>query len=72
MIEAEEGKYELIDGLQRISTYLHFRGRYLDQGYLKLLNCDIVKELNDLTYEDLEHAQSIESHIRNRPENIFS
>lgn len=26
VIEVEEGIYELIDGLQRISSYLHFRG----------------------------------------------
>jgi hypothetical protein len=27
VIEEEEGKYQLIDGLQRISSYLHFRGK---------------------------------------------
>ena len=26
VVEKEEGVYELIDGLQRISSYLHFRG----------------------------------------------
>ena len=26
VIEVEEGKWELIDGLQRLFTYLHFRG----------------------------------------------
>ena len=26
VIETEDGVYELIDGLQRISSYLHFRG----------------------------------------------
>lgn len=28
VIEIEDGKYELIDGLQRISTYLCFRGNF--------------------------------------------
>lgn len=27
VIETDEGVYELIDGLQRISSYLHFRGK---------------------------------------------
>ncbi len=27
VIEQEEGKYELIDGLQRLSSYFHFRGK---------------------------------------------
>lgn len=26
VIETDDGVYELIDGLQRISSYLHFRG----------------------------------------------
>src|SRR5687768_13001280 len=26
VIEIDQGRYELIDGLQRISSYLHFRG----------------------------------------------
>ncbi len=59
VIEAEEGKYELIDGLQRISTYLHFRGKYPGLDYLKLQKCDIIKEINDMTYEDLPPAIKI-------------
>src|SRR5690349_13798595 len=27
VIEVAEGKWELIDGLQRLSTFLHFRGK---------------------------------------------
>lgn len=30
VIETDDGIYELIDGLQRISSYLHFRGERLD------------------------------------------
>ena len=65
VIEVENGIYELIDGLQRISTYLHFRYDDIDDELkkdfcsdrlnspLKLCGCDIVKELNDCQFEDL-------------------
>lgn len=60
VIEDEEGRYELIDGLQRISSYLHFRGaldapeRKIKPGdQLQLVDCDILLELNGLTYRDL-------------------
>lgn len=60
VIERSEGVYELIDGLQRISSYLHFRGKHPlrknDDGtmhYLELSDCDIVQELNGICYESL-------------------
>lgn len=60
VIEIENGKYELIDGLQRLSSYLHFRGAHrglLNEdgtpSMLRLTECDIAKELNDLTFESL-------------------
>lgn len=62
VIETEEGKYELIDGLQRFSSYLHLRGEleaeHLDPpinkgDLLKLAECDIVNSLNGLTWNDL-------------------
>lgn len=62
VIETEEGKYELIDGLQRFSSYLHLRGEleaeHLDPpinkgDLLKLTECDIVNSLNGLTWNDL-------------------
>jgi hypothetical protein len=65
VVEDSDGKYQLIDGLQRISSYLHFRGM-LDAShfdppiipgqFLELTDCDIVKELNGLTYNDLGTA----------------
>ena len=65
-IEQSEGVYELIDGLQRISSYLHFRGRHElrkndDGSYhkLELSDCDIVPELNGHTYDQLPQALSI-------------
>src|SRR5690606_27106000 len=61
-------KYLLIDGLQRISSYLHFRGE-LDAPHLQtpvklgdkltLSDCDIVKELNGLKFEDLSTSLQI-------------
>lgn len=60
VIEIEDGKYELIDGLQRISTYLHFRGVLETKDYpLKLIDCDIVPELNNLTYDEFPKSLQI-------------
>ena len=68
VIESEDGIYELIDGLQRISTYLHFRYKDIDESIrkdfcsdrihseLKLIGCDIVKGLNEYTFDDLPRA----------------
>ena len=59
------GEWELIDGLQRLSTYLHFRGDLdapkceppIEPGqHLQLGGCDIVRELNGLKFEDLPLA----------------
>lgn len=68
VIEEDEGKYLLIDGLQRISSYLHLRGSlnalHLDPPIklgdrLKLTECDIVEELNGKTFDDLGTALQI-------------
>jgi uncharacterized protein with ParB-like and HNH nuclease domain len=63
VIEKEESVYELIDGLQRISTYLHFRGELKDVegkvGQLELSGCDIVTELNGYTYDKLPKTLQI-------------
>ena len=68
VIEEEEGRYQLIDGLQRISSYLHLRGAldapHLDRPVqkgdkLKLVDCDIVHALNDLTFDDLPTSMQI-------------
>jgi len=66
VIELDEGRYELIDGLQRISSYLHFRGSLpsrsddgQEQGFLILTDCDVASELNGLTYNDLPSALQI-------------
>jgi hypothetical protein len=62
VIEEDSGKYILIDGLQRISSYLHLRGALeaphlippVSKGQkLEFVDCDIVKELNGKTFDDL-------------------
>ncbi len=68
VVEQEDGKKLLIDGLQRLSSYLHFRGM-LEAQHLRppvqlgeklvLQDCDIVKTLNGKTYEDLGTALQI-------------
>ena len=68
VIEEQDGKYLLIDGLQRISSYLHLRGEleaaHLDPPIHKgeklvLSDCDIVTELNGNTVDDLGTALQI-------------
>nr|VFK77952.1 MAG: Protein of unknown function DUF262 [Candidatus Kentron sp. SD] len=68
VMEDEDRRYQLIDGLQRFSSYLHLRGeldaRHLDppvkQGeLLELQDCDIVGELNGLTFNDLPTSLKI-------------
>jgi len=68
VIELEDGKYELIDGLQRLSSYFHFRGalelnladRVIAPGEeLILSDCDIVSELNGLSHGALPSAMQI-------------
>lgn len=68
VLEGEDGNYELIDGLQRISTYLHFRYKDIEenirkdfnaetiQAELTLIGCDIVKELNGYTFDNLPRS----------------
>jgi Protein of unknown function DUF262 len=68
VIEEKEGQYLLIDGLQRISSYLHMRGEleatHLDPPIhrgekLIFVDCDIVEELNGKTFDDLGTALQI-------------
>lgn len=62
----EESHYLLIDGLQRMSSYLHFRGflentyRNIKKGdFLTLKGCDIIKELDGKKWVDLDSALQI-------------
>ena len=54
VIENEEGVFELIDGLQRISSMIHFLdSSKIDLEPLSLSGCDIVPELNGHTFNSL-------------------
>jgi hypothetical protein len=68
VVEEDNGKYTLIDGLQRISSYLHLRGELTAPDLeppvqlgekLKFVDCDIVEELNGKTWDDLGTALQI-------------
>ena len=64
VIEVDDGVYELIDGLQRISSYFHFRGRHpefpqQEDHFLVLQECDVLPDLNGQTYETLPQAIQI-------------
>lgn len=68
VIEEQENTYQLIDGLQRISSYLHLRGVLnapqadppVPLGEkLVLTDCDIVTELNGLTFDTLPSSLQI-------------
>ena len=59
-VENDNGTYELIDGLQRISTYLKFRGELPNPNkedenlpMTVLKGCDILKDINGCTFDDL-------------------
>jgi hypothetical protein len=66
LIENEDGKWELIDGLQRISSYLHFLGEHPDckGSFLELAECDIISDLNGVTFKDLPVALQLK--LKNR------
>lgn len=54
VIERENGVLELIDGLQRTSSLIQFiNPQALDLDLLKLEGCDLVPELNGLSFEEL-------------------
>jgi hypothetical protein len=68
VIEEEEGRYLPIDGLQRISSYLHFRSLLeaphleppVEKGQaLSLVDCDIINELNGKKFDDLPPSLQI-------------
>lgn len=53
-IENEDGRYELIDGLQRVSSMMQFiEPTVIDKEPLLLVGCDIVPELNGLSFDQL-------------------
>ena len=68
VVESDTGRYQLIDGLQRFSSYLHLRGKLTashleppisDGDFLELNECDIVSDLNGLVYDQLPTSLKI-------------
>lgn len=68
VVESDTGSYQLIDGLQRFSSYLHLRGKLtadhleppIQNGeLLELQECDIVPDLNGFNYEQLPTSLKI-------------
>ena len=57
VVENRDGVLELVDGLQRINTILHFMNSDSatnpSQKMLKLEGCDIIEEINGLTFVEL-------------------
>lgn len=54
VVENQNGVYELIDGLQRVSSMIRFlQPDVLGLDTLTLSGCELVSELNGLSYEDL-------------------
>ncbi|MHB9098107.1 MAG: GmrSD restriction endonuclease domain-containing protein [Syntrophales bacterium] len=54
MIENSDGVLELIDGLQRVSSMIQFfNAPVLELDPLRLDGCDLIKDLNGKTFEEL-------------------
>ena len=54
VIESNDGRLELIDGLQRVSSVIQFISPdLLDLPPLQLQGCDLIPELNDKQFSDL-------------------
>lgn len=53
-VENEDGRYELIDGLQRLSSVIQFIDpKLLGMDALELIGCDIINPLNGYIFEQL-------------------
>jgi hypothetical protein len=57
VIETSDGIYELIDGLQRISSYLHYRGKLPDQGLPPIDQSDDDFDEQDIAEEDDQQGE---------------
>jgi len=57
-VSVRNGKWEVIDGVQRISSILWFYGNLENKKPLTLKNLEILKELNDKTYSELKKKYS--------------
>ena len=57
-VSVRNGNWEVIDGVQRISSILWFYGNLENKKPLTLKNLEILKELNDKTYSELKKKYS--------------
>ena len=57
-VSVRNGNWEVIDGVQRISSILWFYGNLKNKKPLTLKNLEILKELNDETYSELKKKYS--------------
>lgn len=53
VVENQDSRLELVDGLQRISTILHFINSDSTTNPLQLDGCDIIDQVNGLTFAEL-------------------
>jgi hypothetical protein len=60
LVENDDGILELIDGLQRVSSVIQFISPGdIDREPLRLIGCDLMKELNGKVFEDLPLADRL-------------
>jgi hypothetical protein len=60
MVENDDGILELIDGLQRVSSVIQFISAHdIDREPLRLIGCDLIKDLNGKVFEDLPLADRL-------------
>jgi uncharacterized protein with ParB-like and HNH nuclease domain len=72
VIETNDGIYELIDGLQRISSYLHYRGKLPDQGFPPIEQSDDDFDEPDLGEEDdLQDEETSKTGVENEAPNLL-
>lgn len=54
VVEQQNGVYELVDGLQRVSSVIHFiEPDLIGESPLQLDGCDLIQELNGKYFDDL-------------------
>lgn len=55
VIEAGQGRWQLIDGLQRLCTVLSFMGKLGEENKWSLGECKIIKEISGLSFDELPY-----------------
>lgn len=55
VIEAGQGRWQLIEGIQRLCTVLSFMGKLGEENKWSLGECKIIKEINGLSFDELPY-----------------